>query len=385
LPQLGALLCDVVHVSITGTRWMGGRYGDAVTDSGVFSALGDEFEEVVFGHHPATGLRCIIAVHSTALGPSLGGTRFMAYPDERAALLDVLRLARGMTHKQAAAGLDLGGGKAVIIGDPRTHRTEPLVRAYGRQVHRLGGCYLTAEDVGTTQADMDLIAEETSYVTGTSPESGGSGDPSPATAWGIFWAIRAAASHRWGDNDLNGRRVTVLGVGKVGRGLVDHLVEAGAVVTIADVADVAVQSVLADHPSVATVTPDEALTHPADVLAPCALGGLLDKHTIPGLAAQVVCGAANNQLAVPADAEKLSQSDVLYVPDFVANAGGVINIADELNGTYDRDRAFARVQRIGDNVTKVLEVATRDSITTETAAHQIVTNRLAAAGAPSAP
>jgi valine dehydrogenase (NAD+) len=360
-------------------------YGGGVSDDGVFSALGDEFEEVVFGHDPATGLRCIIAVHSTVLGPSLGGTRFMAYPDERAALLDVLRLARGMTHKHAAAGLDLGGGKAVIIGDPRTHRTEALMRAYGRQVHRLGGSYLTAEDVGTTQADMDLIAEETPYVTGTSPETGGSGDPSPATAWGIYWSIRAAASHRWGADDLTGRAVTVLGVGKVGRALVGHLLDAGAIVTIADVADGALQSALADHPSVSTVTPDDALTHPADVLAPCALGGLLDEHTIPGLTAQIVCGAANNQLAVPTDAERLSDADVLYVPDFVANAGGVINIADEFNGTYDRDRAFARVQRIGENVTAVLEVAVRDAITTEAAAHQIVTDRLATASSPSAP
>lgn len=337
----------------------------------------DEFEQVVFGHDPPTGLRCIIAVHSTVLGPSLGGTRFMPYASEHEALVDVLRLARGMTHKQAAAGLDLGGGKAVIIGDPATVRSEALIRSYARQVDRLGGTYLTAEDVGTTQADMDLIAEETSFVTGTSPERGGSGDPSPATAWGVFWSIRAAAAHRWGSDELGDRRVTVLGVGKVGRALVGHLLEAGARVTVADVSTEAVAAVTSAWPDVATVDVDDALTHEADVLSPCALGGLLDASTIPSLGAAIVCGAANNQLATPTDADRLQAADVLYVPDFLANAGGVINIADELNGTYDRDRAFARVQRIGEKVTEVLDVAAESAISTEAAAHRIVEARLA--------
>jgi valine dehydrogenase (NAD+) len=347
---------------------------------GVFAAMADEYEQVVHGHDAATGLRCIIAVHSTVLGPSLGGTRFLPYGSEHEALVDVLRLARGMTHKQAAAGLDYGGGKAVIIGDPTVERTESLIRAYGRQLERLGGTYLTAEDVGTTQADMDLIAEETGYVTGTSTERGGSGDPSPATARGVYWALRAAADHRWGSADLADRRVTVLGVGKVGRALVHHLVEAGARVTVADPSAEAVLAVTAAHPGLAVVDPSEALTVEADALAPCALGAVFDRLNIPGLAVDIVCGAANNQLATEDDARRLAEAGVLYVPDFVANAGGVINIADEAEpGGYDRDRAFDRVTGIGDNVRRVLEQADADGITTEAAAHRIVEQRLAAA------
>lgn len=351
-----------------------------MSPTGVFDALADEYEQVVFGHDPSTGLRCIIAVHSTALGPSLGGTRFRPYASEEEALADVLRLARGMTHKQAAAGLDYGGGKGVILGDPARHRTDALIRSYARQIDRLGGSYLTAEDVGTTQADMDLIAEETDYVTGTSPERGGSGDPSPATAWGVYWALRAAGDHRWGSPELDDRRVTVLGAGKVGRALVDHLVDAGARVTVADVAPSAVESVTTRHPDVVVVDPADALTTEADALAPCALGGLLDERSIPTLAATVVCGAANNQLATPADADRLAAAGVLYVPDFVANAGGVINIAEEAaHRGYDRDRAFARVAGIEDTVERVLSRAAADGVTPEAAAHRLVEERLAAA------
>jgi valine dehydrogenase (NAD+) len=355
-----------------------------VEPPGVFAAMAEEYEQVVHGHDPATGLRCIIAVHSTALGPALGGTRFLPYGSEQEALIDVLRLARGMTHKQAAAGLDYGGGKAVIIGDPATERSDALIRAYARQIDRLGGTYLTAEDVGTTQADMDLIAEETDFVTGTSTEYGGSGDPSPATAWGVFWALKAAAAHRWGSPELEDRRVTVLGVGKVGRALVDHLVAAGARVTVADTSPDAVLAVTEAHGDVAVVDPAEALAAAADALAPCALGGLLDERTIPDLAADIVCGAANNQLATVGDARRLSDAGVLYVPDFVANAGGVINIADEAGpGGYDRGRAFDRAAGIGDNVTRILEWAEAERITTEAAAHRVVAQRLArAAGQP---
>lgn len=347
---------------------------------GVFGALAEEYEQVVFGHDPSTGLRCIIAVHSTALGPSLGGTRFRPYASEHDALADVLRLARGMTHKQAAAGLDYGGGKGVILGDPARDRSEALIRSYARQIDRMGGTYLTAEDVGTTQADMDLIAEETPHVTGTSPERGGSGDPSPATAWGVYWALRAAADHRWGSPELGDRPITVLGVGKVGRALVDHLLDAGARVTIADVSEPAVAAVTGRHPDLAVVDPADALTAEADLLAPCALGGLLDEASIPTLAASVVCGAANNQLATPADADRLAAAGVLYVPDFVANAGGVINIAEEASHLgYDREQAFARVAEIETTVHRVLRRARADGTTPEVAAHRLVEERLAAA------
>jgi len=344
----------------------------------------DDFEQVAFCHHGPSGLRAVVAIHSTALGPALGGTRFWPYRSEEEALVDVCRLARGMTYKHAAAGLDQGGGKAVIWGDPATDRSEALIRAYGRFVHGLGGRYLTAEDVGTTQADMDLIRRETPHVTGVSPSLGGSGDPSPATAWGVRAAMRAAAEVRWGDADLAGRHVVVSGVGKVGRALVGHLLDDGAAVTVADVRPEAVAAALADHPGAGdrlrTVDAADALTVPCDVLSPCALGAVLDERTIPGLRCEVVTGAANNQLATPEDDHRLAERDVLYVPDYVANAGGVINIAEEAAG-YDRDRAYARVAGIHDTVLAVLARARADGIPPGEAADRHAEARIAAVAA----
>ena len=334
----------------------------------VFDHLGDEYEQVVHCHDAATGLRAIVALHSTGRGPGLGGTRFRAYASEEEALVDVLRLARGMTFKHAAAGLPFGGGKAVILGDPAEVRTDDLIRAYARHVDRLGGGYLTAEDVGTTQADMDLIATVTPYVTGT---TGGSGDPSPATAWGVLHAIEAAAG------DLAGLRVVVLGAGKVGAALVGHLVEAGAEVQVADVRAEAVQRMVDEH-GVAAVDVAEAALAECDVLAPCALGGLLDEATIPRLRCRIVCGAANNQLATPEDADRLAAAGITYVPDFVVNAGGVINIAEEVGG-YDHDRAWKRVATIGDTVRDLLAEAAAERITPEEAADRLVRRRLAEA------
>jgi leucine dehydrogenase len=336
----------------------------------VFDHLGEEYEQVVHCHDAATGLRAIIALHSTARGPGLGGTRFKAYPSEEDALVDVLRLARGMTCKHAAAGLPFGGGKAVILGDPAEMRTDDLLRAYAGHIDRLGGRYLTAEDVGTTQADMDLIATVTPYVTGT---TGGSGDPSPATAWGVFHAIGAAAG------DLAGLQVVVLGVGKVGAALVDHLVDAGAKVSVADVRPEAVRRMVDDH-GVEAVEVDEALTADADILAPCALGGVLNETSIPRLRCRIVCGAANNQLATPEDGDRLAAAGIVYVPDYVANSGGVINIAEEVGG-YDHDRAWRRVATIGDTVRDLLAEAAAESITPVEAADRLVQRRLAEATA----
>ncbi|HEU5085470.1 MAG TPA: Glu/Leu/Phe/Val dehydrogenase dimerization domain-containing protein [Acidimicrobiales bacterium] len=347
-----------------------------------------EFEQVVFCQHHASGLRAVIAIHSTVLGPALGGTRFWPYATEAEAVTDVCRLARGMTYKHAAAGLDQGGGKAVIWGDPRTQRSEALIRAYGRFVHGLDGRYLTAEDVGTTQADMDLIRRETPYVTGVSPSLGGSGDPSPATAWGVLWAIRAAASVRWGAEDLSGRHVVVSGVGKVGSALVGHLLDDGARVTVADVRDDAVRAVLDAHPDAAAggrlsaVAPGEAHTVEADVFAPCALGAVLDERTIPELRCEVVAGSANNQLATPEDDDRLAERDILYVPDYVANAGGVINIAEEPAG-YDQARAWHRVAGIHDTVLAILDRARQEGITPGRAADRHAEARIAAIGAVS--
>jgi len=341
----------------------------------------DDFEQVAFCRHRGSGLRAIVAIHSTALGPALGGTRFWPFDTEEEALTDVCRLARAMTYKHAAAGLDQGGGKAVIWGDPATLRSEALIRAYARFVHGLAGRYLTAEDVGTTQADMDLIRRETPHVTGVSPSLGGSGDPSPATAWGVLWAIRAAASVRWGSPDLAGRHVTVSGVGKVGRALVDHLVEEGATVTVADIRGEAVRAVHDDHPEarqrLRTVEPDRAHAVDCDVFAPCALGAVLDEVTIPELRCELVVGSANNQLATPEDDHRLAERDVLYVPDYVASAGGVINIAEEPAG-YDHDRAWARIAGIRDTVLAVLDRARTDGIPPGEAADRHAEARIAA-------
>jgi glutamate dehydrogenase/leucine dehydrogenase len=318
---------------------------------------------------PESGLRAVVAVHSTALGAGLGGTRFLPYPSLADATTDVCRLARGMTYKHAVCGNDQGGAKAVLIGDPATLRSEALLRAYGRFLDSLGGLYLTAEDVGTTQADMDLLRSVTPYVTGASEALGGSGDPSPATAWGVRWAL-AAVAERLG-RSLAELHVVVLGVGKVGSALVGHLLELGARVTVADVRPVSVPG--------ATVVPvDEALTTECDVLSPNALGAVLSAATIPHLRCAAVCGAANNQLATDADGDRLAERGILYAPDYVVNAGGVINIASERSpGGYDRDAALRRVEGIADTLRRVFERADAHGLTPAQAADTIAEDRLA--------
>jgi leucine dehydrogenase len=340
----------------------------------VFDLMDDEHEQVVFIREAPVGLRAIVAVHSTVLGPAMGGTRFLPYPSEDDALVDVLRLSRGMTYKQAVAGIDYGGGKAVIFGDPHEVRTEALIRAYASHIDRLGGTYLTAEDVGTTQADMDLIREVTPHVTGTSPALGGSGDPSAATAWGVLHAMKAAAADRWGDPSLDGRHVVVAGVGKVGSALVAHLVEAGARVTVADIRADAVAPLVGTY-NVDVVEHHRAHAEACDIYSPCALGAVLNVRTIPELGCAVIAGAANNQLENDGDAVRLATRDFLYVPDYVANAGGVINISEEPAG-YDRDRAFRHVTEIYDTTTEVIERSRRDGITTAAAADRIAEERL---------
>ena len=336
-----------------------------------------DHEQVVLCQHAETGLRAIVAIHSTRLGPGLGGTRFRPYPSDEDALEDVLRLSRAMTYKAAAAGLPLGGGKAVIIGNPATDRTEAMLRVYGRFLESLGGRYLTAEDVGTTTADMDLLRQETRYVTGTST---GSGDPSPATAVGVMHAMRAAVAHRWGEGSLAGRRVLVSGVGKVGSALVGHLVENGATVTVADVRPEAVTAMVEAH-GVQSVDAERAHTFPCDIFSPCALGGILRPATIAELACAAVVGAANNQLADEGCAELLAAAGVLWAPDYVVNAGGIINIAEELGAEgYDRDRAHARLAQIGETLSLVLRTAEAEGITTAAAADRLAEARLAAAG-----
>jgi leucine dehydrogenase len=341
---------------------------------GVFSALGDEFEQVVHFHDPQTGLKAIVAIHSTALGPALGGTRYYPYRSEKEAMQDVLRLARGMTYKAAAAGLDLGGGKAVIIGDPRRDKTEELLRAYGRFVDTLGGRYITAEDVGTTGADMDLVRRETRHVTGVSQAMGGSGDPSPVTAWGVYQGMIACAEEAWRDSSLVGRRVAVQGVGKVGYHLVKYLSEAGASLVVSDVDVDAVARVVREF-GVDTAEPEKIHAEECDVFAPCALGAVIRDDTLPSLRCHVVAGSANNQLERPEHGEALQEIGILYAPDYLINAGGLINVSEELRG-YDRERAMARVQDIYRTLRQVFTMAREEGISTAKAADLFADERM---------
>lgn len=325
---------------------------------GVFdSVVTHGHEEVLYGFDPVSGLRTIIAIHSTALGPALGGTRFYPYDSEEAALFDVLRLARGMTYKAAAAGLDLGGGKAVVIGDPAELGGERLFRAYGRIVDSLRGRYITAEDVGTTSADMELIRRETRWALGIPVAEGGSGDPSPVTARGLLASVSAVAERLWGSDDLTGRRVAVQGVGKVGRVYVELLRQAGAEVIVADAHGRSARAA-ADEYGAKVVGTDEILFVDCDILSPCALGAVFDAQTIPRLACQAIAGSANNQLLHDSDADLIAGRGILYAPDFVVNAGGLINVAEEMRG-YSKERALHRVDGLRAATAAVLDEAER--------------------------
>ncbi|MFD8676287.1 Leu/Phe/Val dehydrogenase [Streptomyces seoulensis] len=339
-------------------------------------------EQVVLCQDRATGLKAVIAIHSTALGPALGGTRFHPYPDEAAAVADALQLARGMSYKNAVAGLDHGGGKAVIIGDPARDRTEELLLAYGRMVASLGGRYVTACDVGTYVADMDVVARECRWTTGRSPEQGGAGDSSVLTAFGVYQGMRASAQHLWGDPSLRDRVVGIAGVGKVGRHLVGHLLAEGAQVVVTDVRDEAVDAIVEAHPAVRRVADTATLIRLAglDIYAPCALGGALDDHTVPVLTASVVCGAANNQLAHPGVEKDLEDRGILYAPDYVVNAGGVIQVADELHG-FDFERCRAKAARIFDTTLAIFARAKADGVPPAAAADRIAEQRMADARA----
>ncbi|HEU4319441.1 MAG TPA: Glu/Leu/Phe/Val dehydrogenase, partial [Acidimicrobiia bacterium] len=309
---------------------------------GVFDAVAIEgHEQILYGYDKVSGLRAIIAIHSTALGPALGGTRFFPYQSEEDALEDVLRLSKGMTYKAAVTGLDLGGGKAVIIGDPRTLKTERLFRAYGRIVDSLQGRYITAEDVGTTTTDMDMVRAETRWALGNSVALGGAGDPSPVTARGLFAATRAVAEKLWDSPDLAGRRFAVQGVGKVGSAFVRLLVEARADVIVTDAYEPAIEMAVEAF-GVKPVEQDEIYTVDCDIFSPCALGAGLNATTIPKLNCEAIVGSANNQLATDEDAVRLAGRGILYAPDFVVNAGGLINVSEEISG-YTPEKAAAHI------------------------------------------
>ena len=338
---------------------------------------GSEHEDIVAIRRTQSGLRAIIAIHSTLLGPSLGGARFYPYEDEAHALDDVLRLSRAMTQKAALAGLAQGGGKAVIIGDPRLVKTPALLRDFAAAVDSLRGRYITAEDVGTTQDDMNLIRETTPFVAGTAISRGGSGDPSAATAFGVVVAMEAAAARRWG-GDLEGRTVCVLGAGKVGGEIIRLLVQRRVVVVASDVDPTKAERALRAG-ATRVVDPADALRVPAEIFCPCALGGLLTEEVVPELGFAIIVGAANNQLARAEVADSLAAAGILYVPDFLANAGGIINIAEESDG-YDEVRAVQAVGQIRATTTTVLERAELCGITPLAAAEELVAERLAKAG-----
>ena len=341
----------------------------------VFSSSSfDEHEQVLFCHDAGTGLKAIIAIHSTALGPALGGCRFWDFADEEAALEDVLRLSRGMTYKNAMAGLALGGGKSVIMGDAARDGSPALMRAFGRHVESLSGRYTVAEDVGTSPADMEEIATETSHVAG---RPGRSGDPSPVTAHGVLAGIRAAAAHRFGGDGLDGVRVAVQGLGSVGMALADRLHAAGARLTVTDMSETRVAEAGARFGATAT-GPEEIYDADADIFAPCALGAVLNDGTVPRIRAGIIAGAANNQLAEDRHGEALRARGILYAPDYVINAGGVINISCELAGPYDPDTALTKVSAIGPTLAEVFRRAEAEDRPTNTIADMIARERLAA-------
>lgn len=341
----------------------------------VFECInGDGYEQVVFCSDDHTGLRAIIAIHSTALGPALGGTRFFPYNSEQDALIDVLRLARGMTYKAAAAGLDLGGGKAVIIGDPKRDKREELLRSYGRYIETLGGRYITAEDIGTGLEDMDIVRRESRWVTGCSHTYGGSGDPSPVTAYGVFQGMKACALEQFGTPELEGRTVAVQGVGKVGHALCGHLVDAGAKVTIADIDVDNLGRAVSDY-GVDTADFRTIHTRETDIFAPCAMGAIINDDTIVDLRCKIVAGAANNILAREEHGDKLAGLGILYAPDFVINAGGLINVEDELRG-YDRGRAMKRVEGIYKTLQTIFAMSRERGTSTAIAAAEHAQERI---------
>ncbi len=333
-----------------------------------------DYEQVVFCYDEASGLRAVIAIHDTTLGPALGGCRMWTYASEEDAVVDALRLARGMTYKAAAAGLNLGGGKTVIMGDPRKDKSEALFRALGRYIHSLGGRYITAEDVGTTVQDMDLIHLETPYVCGISPSYGSSGNPSGMTALGVFRGIQASAKHLYGTDDLAGRRVAIQGLGSVGYELARLLRGAGANLLVADVNPTQVERAVREF-GVQALSPQDILSAECDILAPCALGAVLNDETIPRLRAQIVAGSANNQLAEERHGDMLHERGILYAPDYVINAGGLINVADELEG-YHPDRARSKVERIYDIMLDLYKLSAERGIPTHRAADEMAMRRI---------
>ena len=357
---------------------------EAAEASGIelFDLMGEyQYEQIVLCHEPYTRLRAVICIHNTTLGPALGGIRMWPYETEREAIIDAMRLARAMTFKAAVAGLNLGGGKSVIIGDPRKDKSEVMFRALGRFVDTLNGRYIAAEDVGTATEDMDYVAMETPFVTGIDFSNGGSGDPSPMTALGVYHGIRAAAQKVYGSPDLHDRRVSLQGCGNVGRHLAKLLANAGARLTVTDIHDDNIAHVT-EQTGAAHCAPSEIYDIPCDIFTPCALGGAVNPLTIDQLTGnggdlRIIAGAANNILDSDSTGHLLHKKEILYAPDYVINAGGLINVSEELGG-YNADRAKKRIIKIFDNLTKVFDLAVERNIPPHEAAEAVAMERIRA-------
>jgi leucine dehydrogenase len=335
----------------------------------------DSHEQIIFCNDKDTGLKAIIGIHNTVLGPALGGTRMWNYENEWAALNDVLRLSRGMTFKSAITGLNLGGGKAVIIGDAKTQKTPELMRRFGEFVHSLSGRYITAEDVGMTTQDMDTVREVTPYVTGISKEKGGAGDPSPITAYGVFMGMKAAAQFKYGSDVLEDKRIYVEGIGNVGENLVEYLTQEGAQVVIADLNQSRLEEVR-DKYGATIYGGDDLYSEKMDIYAPCALGATINDDTVYKLQADIIAGGANNQLADEARHGKtLKDRGIVYAPDFLINAGGIINVYAELEG-YDRSEIMRKTENIYTTTIEILNRARENDVTTHIAAFDIALARI---------
>ena len=342
----------------------------------VFGQLSfDNHEQIVFCNDKDSGLKAIIGIHNTVLGPALGGTRMWQYTNEWEALNDVLRLSRGMTFKSAVAGLNLGGGKAVIIGDAKTQKTPELMKRFGAFVHSLSGKYITAEDIGMETSDMDLVRDVTPYVTGISESRGGAGNPSPITAYGVFMGMKAAAMHKYGSDVLEDKKVIVQGIGHVGESLVEHLTNEGAKVIITDINEARLQEVKAKY-GAEIYTGDNIYTLDADIYAPCALGATINDTTINQLNVDIVAGAANNQLADEiVHGQILAEKGIVYAPDFVINAGGIINVYAELEG-YGKTEIIRKTENIYNTTLEIIKNAATNGITTHSASLAIAQNKI---------
>jgi leucine dehydrogenase len=332
-------------------------------------------EQIVYCNDNNVGLKAIIGIHNTTLGPALGGTRMWNYASEQDALIDVLRLSRGMTYKSAVAGINLGGGKAVIIGDPKKIKTEALLRSFGKFINNLGGKYITAEDVSMNSKDMEIISMETDYVTGLPESMGGSGDPSPVTAMGVWMGMKASVKQVYGNDSLQGKKIIVQGLGNVGKHLIEYLSKENAEILVFDIDKDKIKDVSKKF-KVKVLSADQLYSADADIYAPCALGATVNTQTLEQLKVKIICGSANNQLADEnIHGKMVEEKGILYAPDFVVNAGGIINVYYELEG-YNRERALAHAERIYDTTIKVFEIAKKENIPTYLAANRLAEDRI---------